>query len=114
MSNSSTARPMTRATSKAGSLSFAAPVGAQAPSAPSDSRLNDAATLSIPTCRDPTATPADPEGPLESILLALLDEDVANIRAALSVFRIREDCLFDQVSTLETMVSTLRDSAHRP
>jgi hypothetical protein len=59
-------------------------------------------------------TPADPEGSSESSLLARLVEDVANLREALSVSRIREDCLLDQVSTLEAMVATLWDSAHRP
>jgi hypothetical protein len=114
MSNSSIARNLTRATSKAGSLSFAAPVGAQATSAPSDTRLNVSATLPIHPCREPMATPVDPEGSPESGLLARLVEDVANLREALSVSRIREDCLFDRVSTLEAMVATLRDSAYRP
>jgi exonuclease III len=41
-------------------------------------------------------------------------EDVTNLREAISVSRMREDSLFDRVSTLEAMVATLRDSTHRP
>ena len=41
-------------------------------------------------------------------------EDIANLREAMNVSRIREDNLFDRVSTLESMVATLRDSTHQP
>jgi hypothetical protein len=93
MSTSSIARPKTRATGKAGGLSSAAPMGTTVPSAPKDTRMDDA-TLPIPPGREPMATPAGPEESPESSLLVRLNEDVANIRKALSVSRIREDFLF--------------------
>jgi hypothetical protein len=113
MSTSSIARPKTRETGKAGGLSSAATIGTTVPSAPSDTRMDDA-TKPTPPGREPMATAAGPEGSPESSLLVRLDEDVANLREALSVSRVREDCLFDRVSTLEAMVATLRDSTNRP
>ena len=113
MSTSSIARPKTRATGKAGGLSSAAPVGTKVPSAPSDTRMDDA-TLPFPSGGEPMATSVDPEGSPESGLFAHLMEDISNLREAMNVSRIREDNLFDRVSTLEAMVATLRDSTHQP
>jgi hypothetical protein len=59
------------------------------------------------------ATSVDPEGSPVPSLFAHLMEDVTNLREATSVSRMREDSLFDRVSTLEAMVATLRDSTHR-
>jgi hypothetical protein len=113
MSTSSTARPKTRATGKAGVLSSAAPMGTTVPSAPSDTRMDDA-TLPKPPGGEPMVTSADPEGSPVPSLVAHLMEDVANLREAINVSRIREDRLFDRVSTLEAMVVTLRDPSHLP
>jgi hypothetical protein len=112
MSTSSIARPKTRATGKAGGLSSTAPMGTTVPSAPSDTRM-DAATLPIPSGGEPIATSVDPEGSPVPSLFAHLMEDVTNLRDAIIVSRMREDSLFDRVSTLEAMVATLMDSNHR-
>jgi hypothetical protein len=109
MSTSSIARPKTRATGKAGDLSSAAPMGTTVPSAPSDTRMDDA-TLPIPSGGEPMVTSVDPEGSPAPNLFAHLMEDVDNLREAIRVSRMREDSLLDRVSTLEAMVATLRDS----
>jgi Integrase zinc binding domain len=112
MSTSSIAHPKTRATGKAGGLSSAAPMGTTVPSSPIDTRMDDA-TRPIPSSGEPMATAVDPEGSSAPNLFDHLMEDVANVRDAISVSRMREDSLFDRVSTLEAMVATLRDSTHR-
>jgi hypothetical protein len=113
MSTSSIARQKTRATGKAGVLSSDAPTGTTVPSARSDTRMDDG-TLPIPSGGEPMATSVDPEGSPVPSLFAHLMEDVTNLREAISVSRMREDSIFDRVSTLEAMVATLRDSTHRP
>jgi hypothetical protein len=113
MSTSSIARPKTRAMDKAGCLSSAAPVGTTVPSAPCDTRMDDA-TLPIPSGGEPMATSVDTEGSPVPGLFAHLMEDVTNLREAINVSRMREDSLFDRASTLEAMVATLRNSTHRP
>jgi hypothetical protein len=90
MSTSSIARPKTRATGKAGGLSSAAPMGPTVPSAPSDTRMDDA-TLPIPSSGEPMATSVDPEGSPAPNLFAHLMKDVTNLREAISVSRMRED-----------------------
>jgi hypothetical protein len=88
-------------------------MGTKVPSAPSDTHMDDA-TLPIPSSGEPIVTSVDPEGSPAPGLFAHLMEDVANLRDAISVSRMREDSLFDRVSTLEALVATLRDSTHRP
>jgi hypothetical protein len=60
------------------------------------------------------ATSVNPEGSPVPRLFDHLMTDVNILREAISVSRMREDSLFDRVSTLEAMVATLRDSTHKP
>jgi hypothetical protein len=65
--------------------------------------MDDDAIVPIPFVREHMAAPVGSEGSQESSWLARLYEDVSNLREALSVSRIREDSLFDRISTLEAL-----------